>query len=43
MQKTHSVKLFLHQRLDEGLQAVKNGRVTDADEFFKELMDIANA
>jgi len=34
---------FLHQRLDEGLQAVKNGRVTDADEFFKELMDIANA
>lgn len=34
---------LLHQRLDQGLKAVQEGRVSDGDEVFKELMDIANA
>lgn len=34
---------LLHQRLDDGLQAVQEGRVLDGDEVFKRLMDIANA
>ena len=34
---------FLHQRLDQGLKAIQEGRVIDGDDVFKELMDIANA
>lgn len=33
---------LLHQRLDEGLQAIQEGRVVDGDEVFDALIDIAN-
>lgn len=33
---------LLHQRLDEGLKAIQEGRIVDGDEVFNELNDIAN-
>ncbi|WP_395344252.1 type II toxin-antitoxin system Phd/YefM family antitoxin [Ningiella sp. W23] len=33
---------LLHQRLDEGLKAAQKGCVSDSEDVFKELMDIAS-